>query len=92
VLQLTHDEIELTNNDIQDMLLDMGFNEYRATQIQGDFFSSLAECGQKFGNVVSEAAIKEIMIASIVTIMLELSTEELEIVESAASVNADETG
>jgi hypothetical protein len=51
-LQLTHDEIELTNNDIQDMLLDMGFNEYRATQIQGDFFSSLAECGQKFGNVV----------------------------------------
>jgi len=60
-LQLTHDEIELTNNDIQDMLLDMGFNEYRATQ---DFFSSLAECGQKFGNVVSEAAIKELMIAS----------------------------
>ena len=43
-LQLTHDEIELTNNDIQD---DMGFNEYRATQNQGDFFSSLAECGPR---------------------------------------------
>jgi hypothetical protein len=39
-----------------------------------------------------EAAIKEIMIASTSKIMLELSTEELEIVESAASVNADETG
>jgi hypothetical protein len=43
-LQLTHNEIELTNNDIQDVLLDIRSNEYRATQIQGDFFSSLAEC------------------------------------------------
>jgi hypothetical protein len=51
-LQLTHDEIELTNNDRQDMLLDMEFNEYRATQIQGDFFSSLAERCHKFGNLV----------------------------------------
>jgi hypothetical protein len=77
---LTLDKIKLTNSDTQDMLLDMGFSEYRAAQIQRDFFSSLAECcapALKIGDVASEVAAREIMIASIRNIMLELSPEEM---------------
>jgi hypothetical protein len=40
-LQLTHDEIELTNSDIQDMPLDMGFKEYELPKFKATSLAHL---------------------------------------------------